>query len=148
MRRRDLGLVHGYNHRQDTDGPSSNESTGNEHTDIDGGGLECTSNNSNDGTDLDGPLSTESVGSPTCHEGTKESTGSKERDDGSDHSWGWGVKVIVKLGVGVRNDGTDNTRVVSKEEGSESATYEVRAGSDRVAVERGFGHTQRWQRHS
>ena len=86
MRGRDLGLVHGHNHRQDTNRPSSNESTGNEHTDIDGSGLESTSDNGDDGTDLNGPLSTVLVGSPTSHESTEESTGSEEGDDGSNDS--------------------------------------------------------------
>lgn len=121
MGRRDLGLVHGHNHRQDTNGPSGNESTGNEHTDADGGGLEGASDNGNDRTDLNGPLSAVLVGSPTGHEGTKEGTGGKERDDGADHTLGRRIKVVVKLGVGSRNDGTDDTRVVSKQEGSEGA---------------------------
>lgn len=121
MRWRDLGLVHGDNHRQDTNGPTGDESTGNKHADVNSGGLECTSDNSNDGTDLDGPLSTEPVGGPTSHDGTKEGTGGKERDDGTNDTRGGGIKVVVEMSVRSRNDGTDNTGIVSEKERSESA---------------------------
>jgi len=36
---RDLGLVHWDDHGQDTNGPTGNESTSNEHTDVDSGSL-------------------------------------------------------------------------------------------------------------
>lgn len=99
VRRRDLGLVHGDNHRQDTDRPTSDKSTGNEHTDVDGGGLESTSDNGNDGTDLDSPLSTKLVGSPTGHDGTEEGTGSEQGDDSSNDRVARRIKVIVEVGV-------------------------------------------------
>ena len=96
---RDLGLVHGDNHRQDTNRPTGDESTSNEHTDVDGGSLEGTSDNSNDGTDLDSPLSTVFVGGPTSHEGTEEGAGGEEGDDSSDDTWFRGVEVVVEMNI-------------------------------------------------
>jgi hypothetical protein len=96
---RDLGLVHGNNHRQDTNGPTGNESTSNEHTDVDSGGLKGTSDDGNDGTDLDGPLSAVFVGGPTSHQGTEEGAGGEEGDNGSDNRCSGGVEVIVKVNI-------------------------------------------------
>ena len=96
---RDLGLVHGDNHRQDTNGPTGDESTSNEHTDIDGGSLEGTSDNGNDGTDLDSPLSAVFVGGPTGHEGTKKGASSEERDNCSNDGGSGCVEVIMEVNI-------------------------------------------------
>jgi len=116
--RGDFSLVHGNDHRQDTDGPTGNESTGNEHTDVDSGSLKGTSDNSNDGTDLNGPLSTVSVGSPTSHDGTEKGTCGEEGDNGSNDTGGRGVEVVVEVYIRSRDDGTNDTGIVAEEERS------------------------------
>ena len=112
---RDLGLVHGYNHRQDTNGPTSNESTGDEHTDVDSGSLEGTSDDGNDGTDLDSPLSTVFVGGPSSHEGTEKGTCGEEGYNGSNDRGSRCVEVVMEVYVGSRDDGSNNTGIVTEE---------------------------------
>jgi hypothetical protein len=118
---RNLGLVHGNNHRQDTNGPTGDESTSNEHTDVDRGSLEGTSDNGNDRTDLDSPLSTVFVGGPTCHESSEEGPGGEQGDNSTDDRGSGSVEVVVEVNIRSGNNGTDDTRVVSEEERSESA---------------------------
>jgi hypothetical protein len=96
---RNLGLVHGNNHRQDSNGPTGDESTGNEHTDVNGSSLEGTSDNGNDGTDLDSPLSTVFVGGPTSHEGTEEGASGEQGDDGTDDRGAGRVEVIMEVHI-------------------------------------------------
>lgn len=118
MRWRDLGLVHGDNHRQDTNGPTGDESTGNEHTDADGSSLESTSNDSNNGPDLNRPFSSELIGSPTSHDGTEKGTRGEEGNNCSNDTGARGVEVVVEVDIRSRDDGTNDTGIVTEEERS------------------------------
>ena len=96
---RNFSLVHGDDHRQDTNGPTGDESTSNEHADVHGGSLEGTSDNSNDGTDLDSPLSTVFVGGPTSHDGAEKGSCGEQGDNSSNYSRARGIEVVVEMNI-------------------------------------------------
>jgi hypothetical protein len=61
----------------------------------------------------------------TCLQRSKKCTSRKERDDSSDDWIAGAVEVVVEFGVGSRNHGPNDTRVVSEEERSKSAIQEL-----------------------
>lgn len=63
-------LVNRDNHTQNTDRPTGNKTTDDQHGFVDGSSLKCTSDNSNNRTDLDSVLSSESISCLTGHEST------------------------------------------------------------------------------
>lgn len=62
MWRRDLGLVERDDHAEHTDRESSDGSTGDQHSDVDGGGLNRATDDGDQGAELDRAFTAERVG--------------------------------------------------------------------------------------
>lgn len=109
VRGRDLAVVDGNRHVHHADREAPDDPAGNEHPDVDRSGLNDTSDQSDDGGDEDGDLSTVVVGAPAREKYAEDGAPAEGADDGTFDAWGEGSKIFEKRFMG--DGGGDDPRV-------------------------------------
>lgn len=109
MRRRNLRVVDGDGQVHHSNCESTDNSASDEHADVDGSGLDDSSDESNDSSDGDGLPTTELVGTPSCKEHAKDGPSAKRANQGALEAGSEGGEVERKLFLG--DNGRDDTRV-------------------------------------
>lgn len=83
----DLGLVHGYNHDQDTNSKACDSAASVEIAEALSSGLKRTSDTENKGADHDSQSATEQVTHRTGYTSSEETTACEKRHDGAPRLW-------------------------------------------------------------